>query len=127
MSVFRQIQVEWDGVTYTITPTLSLLRRIENEVVIADVVSGIGQMQPKISHIAFLLSAFMRTDVENGENAPSEEDVFHALMNDRAGELLPEATTFLMLAIGIDPPKRDENDDENEEQGEDPSTPEPDE
>ena len=69
MSVFRDIEMEYEGQTYTVTPSNRLLRRIEAEVSIMAMFSKFQSGKPVISELAFVIAVFL-----NSANAGVTED-----------------------------------------------------
>lgn len=100
--VFREIAVDWRGETYHFTPSARLLRRIESEgVLLLDVLEGISVARPAISHVAFIISVFLRS--AGADKEVSEEAIMQMFLRDVSGKLLTEATVILMAALGIAP------------------------
>lgn len=73
MSVTRQIEIDWQGETYVVTPSNALLRQIEmTGVSLAGLVSGFASGQPQTFIFAFVLSRFLQSA---GAEDVSEEEV----------------------------------------------------
>lgn len=70
MSVFRETEIEWNGKTYKFVPSMALLRDIEREVSIMHVAATVFQGQPRLSHMAFIISRVMR---HAGANVQEDE------------------------------------------------------
>jgi len=78
MSVFREITIAWNGKDYAVTPTMRLLRRIENEQVsLTDIAVRASQGKPPISHISLVLSVLLKSA---GAPHASEEEVYQELI-----------------------------------------------
>lgn len=78
MGVFRDVVLNWHGTEYTVTPTLRLLRRIENnDVSLTDIAVRTARGQAPISHIAYVLSVLLK---EAGAPHCSEEEVYQELI-----------------------------------------------
>lgn len=80
MGVFRDIEVEYGGRKYTLTPSNRLLRRIEGEVgSILDVMSRTGAAKPPVSEIAFIVCEFLTAA---GVRGIDEDEIYGELMLD---------------------------------------------
>lgn len=93
--VFREIQIEFDGVSYTITPSNKLLRRIDSGLTPATVLSTLAQvervgraaaadpnsaeaMQFPFSGLAYIVAEL----ISAGGGNIDEDDVYVGLMDD---------------------------------------------
>jgi hypothetical protein len=75
-TVFRDVAVEWDGRTYTVTPTNRLMRRIESQgVSLLDLVVRCGGPRPPLSELAFVAAELLRS-----AGATVDEDAVAAAM-----------------------------------------------
>lgn len=78
--VFREIVMTHDGEDYTITPNNKLLRGIEREVSLTDMISRIASGKPPLSEVAFVVAEFLRS-----AGAEVDEDQIYAdIMDDMA-------------------------------------------
>ncbi len=78
MAVFRELKIRWKGKHYLFTPSNRLLRRIEEEVALTDVIAGIAGGRPKLSHVALVVAEFlMEAGVET-----AEDDIYAVIMDD---------------------------------------------
>lgn len=62
--------IEWGGQDYTIKPTMRLLRKIENEVSLAGMLSKASANQPQVSHVAYFMYELLKSagaDVSEAE------------------------------------------------------------
>lgn len=98
--VFREIDVDWDGANYRITPTLRLVRSIESEVSILPLLTRTGSGDLPISHIAFVVWRLL-SSAETDAEPPSEDQVFARLVADP--ELMRDAIAVISVALGADP------------------------
>ena len=98
--VFREIDVDWDGANYRITPTLRLVRSIESEVSILPLLTRTGSGDLPISHIAFVVWRLLSA-AETDAEPPSEDQVFARLVADP--ELMRDAIAVISVALGADP------------------------
>ena len=59
--VFREVEIEWQGATYSVTPDMRLLRRIESkDISLMHVTRGFAQGKPQIFLMATIIGEFMR-------------------------------------------------------------------
>lgn len=58
-AIFREVQMEWRGETYTVTPTYLLVQEIEQRVSIASLASRITAGDVPLSHIAFVVAKLL--------------------------------------------------------------------
>lgn len=62
MSVFREIEIEWDGETYTVVPSMRLLRSIEGEgISLMHVTNQVAQGKPQASLMATIMAKVMQS------------------------------------------------------------------
>lgn len=98
--VFREIEIAWDGQTFTVTPDMRIVRAIEGEVSILGVLARAENGAPPISHIAFIVSKLLFS--AGADEAVAKEDrIYQRLYDDP--KLLAEAIAILMVALGVDP------------------------
>ena len=88
MNIFRDVTITWGGVAYTVTPSLRLMRLIEQgDVSFADIATRTANGRPPISHIAYVIARML----QSAGKAVSEDDVYVELMTgdqDAIGELI---------------------------------------
>ena len=68
MSVFRDTPIEWDGETYTLTPTMRLLHAIEagdaskgiGPISLANVMLDVSYNQPQLAKMSHIVEVVMR-------------------------------------------------------------------
>jgi len=59
--VFRDVTIKWDGVDVTVTPSLRLLRTIEQgDVSLTDIAIRTSQGRPPVSHLAFVITKLLQ-------------------------------------------------------------------
>ncbi len=78
MAVFRELTIHWKGEDRPFTPSNRLLRRIEEDVALTDVIAGIASGKPKLSHVALVVARFL---AEAGVET-TEEDIYAMIMDD---------------------------------------------
>lgn len=98
--IFRAIDITWAGATYTIEPNLKLVRAIEREVSILGTLARAEQGQAPISHIAFIVSALLRSAGASAEVA-DEEKIYQSLFTNQ--QTMTDAMVMLSLTLGVDP------------------------
>jgi hypothetical protein len=60
--IFRDVTITWKGTEYTVTPTMRLLRSIEQgEISLLDISYRTSQGRPPASHIASVLASLLRS------------------------------------------------------------------
>lgn len=101
MSVFREATIEWKGETYTFTPSMRLLRTIEQEVSIAHCIHAVAQGKAKISHMAFFVAAVMQA----AGARVTEDEIYQELASAEAKEV---QALFFTLADIISPAPKEQ-------------------
>ena len=98
MSVFREIEISYQGKAYTFTPSNKLLRRIERDVPLAGMVMRIQDEKPAVSEIAFVATEFLKAA---GCEDVDEDAMYAAIMGDIAvdGEIFATMVNCIMQAI----------------------------
>lgn len=77
MSVFREMTIQWDGDEYTVTPSMALMRRIEqNGISLTTMAMRTAKGDAPISHIAYVLQQLLAQAGASVE----EDDVYAALI-----------------------------------------------
>lgn len=101
MAVFRDLTISFRGVDYTVTPSLRLLRQIEQgEVSFTAMAARISAGAPPISQVSFVLAKLLQA----ADAKVTEDDVYEELWH---GE--PEAVQHLVTAVlfAFSPGERD--------------------
>jgi hypothetical protein len=101
-AVFKDVEMAWEGKTYTVKPTMMLLNQIEQRVSLAGLVRGLGSNSPPLSHLAFVVGSFLRA----GGARVEDEEVYRELMTGNAESLLAMETVILS-AIFPEPKKKE--------------------
>lgn len=82
MAVFRELDIEWGGKTYSVTPSNRLLRKIEGEgISIAHMMARIGEGKPPVSETCFVMEALLRSAGAEVTEDEIYDDVMTALGN----------------------------------------------
>lgn len=77
MSVFREIEIEWGGKAYVVTPSNRLLRRIEGQgISIVSVLNRISAQQPPVSEMALIVATFL----QSGGCEVTEDEIYASMM-----------------------------------------------
>jgi hypothetical protein len=84
--VFNEMTINWEGGSYTFTPSNRLLRRIEGELSpssLTDVARRMNEGKPPISETAYIISEFL--SAAGADKSVADEDKIYAgIMNDFA-------------------------------------------
>jgi hypothetical protein len=101
-AVFKDVEMEWDGKTYKVKPTMLLLNQIEQRVSLAGLVRGLSSEAPPLSHLAFVVGSFLRA----GGARVEDEEVYRELMTGDVASLLGMRDAILS-AIFPEPKKKE--------------------
>jgi len=101
-AVFRNVELAWDGKTYSVKPTMLLLNKIEQRVSIAGLVRGLSSDAPPLSHLAFVTGEFLRS----GGCRVDDEEIYRELMTGDVESLLAMRDAIL-AGIFPEPKKKD--------------------
>jgi hypothetical protein len=101
-AVFKDVEMAWEGKTYTVKPTMLLLNQIEQRVSLAGLVRGLATEAPPLSHLAFVVGSFLRA----GGARVEDEEVYRELMTGTA-ESFTAMQTAIFSAIFPDPKKKE--------------------
>lgn len=97
--VRREVAIGWKGQEYTFAPTNRLLRRIEDEVPLANLLSDLAARKIKLSHLAFVLAECLRA-----AGAEIDEDEMLAeLVGADAAQVYALAEAVLGAIFPVDP------------------------
>lgn len=96
--VSREFEVEFRGEVYTVTPSMRVLRSIENEVSLARMAHGFMVGEPQTTHLAFVLAKLINTDPKGV--MIKDEDVFQEL---NSGKPAVAASLFEAVMAAIFP------------------------
>lgn len=101
-AVFKDVEMAWEGKTYTVKPTMMLLNQIEQRVSLAGLVRGLSSEAPPLSHLAFVVGSFLRA----GGARVDDEEVYRELMTGDVASLLAMRDGILS-AIFPEPKKKE--------------------
>jgi hypothetical protein len=101
-AVFKDVEMEWDGKTYKVKPTMLLLNQIEQRVSLAGLVRGLSSEAPPLSHLAFVVGSFLRA----GGARVEDDEVYRELMTGDVASLLGMRDAIL-AAIFPEPKKKE--------------------
>lgn len=106
-SIFQEIEIEWDGETYTVTPTMRLINKIENEVSLAKLAYRAQSGDVPMSHVATVFAHLLKA---GGCEDISSEKVWYAM--NLGGEMSVEKTMdILNVTLSAFYPKTESSDD----------------
>ena len=69
-AVFEEVELEWEGNIYKVTPTYRMIQRIEQDVSIAGISQRLAEGNPPMSHIASVVGVLLRSagvQVDDGD------------------------------------------------------------
>lgn len=101
MAIFRDLTITWRGTDYTVTPSLRLMRTIEQgDISFTAMAARISAGAPPISHVAVVLAKLLQA----AGAKVTEDDVYEELWQ---GE--PEAVQHLVTSVllAFSPGERD--------------------
>lgn len=104
MAVFRELGIELAGETYYVTPSMRVLRQIENDVSIPRLAWGVSNGQPQTSHLAFVLTKLLHT-ADNGRSM-SETDVYAEICQLNGDDLI-SVWNAVLEAVSPQPKKKE--------------------
>lgn len=77
-AVFNEVTIQWAGQTYTITPTMAVIQRIEQEVAISALTNGILNGEPQYSHMAIVLAHLIEAAGGSADRTDIYAELWHA-------------------------------------------------
>lgn len=99
MAVFREVEIEWGGETFTVIPTLALIRKIEREVSLARFQVRAADGDMSIGDLAFIAATVMRS-----AGADVSDDEMFAQLSHASGEEGLAFAASIMEAIAPQAP-----------------------
>lgn len=100
-AIFKDVELAWDGTTYTVKPTMLLLNKIEQRVSLAALIRGLSTDAPPLSHLAFVVGEFLRAAGCKVE----DEEVYCELMTGDVQDLI-SIRDAVLAAIFPEPKKK---------------------
>lgn len=94
-AVYQDILMEWEGVEYTIKPTMRLMQDIEQKFSISRVAHRITQGDVPLSHMAAIVGAMLRS----AGAKVTDDDVFSELMQGDAQVVQDMAIALISAAF----------------------------
>ncbi len=86
-AIFEEVTLEWNGQTYTVTPTYRMIQRIEQDVSIAGISQRLAEGNPPMSHIASVVGVLLRAAGAQVEDSDIYEKMLTELEPDQIREL----------------------------------------
>lgn len=95
MAVFRDLDMSWQGKTYTVTPSNRLLRRIEGEVgSLTSMIAKIGAGEPPVSETCYVVAELLKA----GGADVNEDEVYGEVMTALANG---QEEAFAEMAVSV--------------------------
>lgn len=95
-AIYQELELEWRGETYRVTPTYRTIQRIEQKISIAATVARIGKGEPPVSQIADIVAILLH---QAGAKDVSAEEIYADMMLDDDGELFRSNSLAVMTAF----------------------------
>lgn len=100
-AIYQEVELQWRGKTWTVTPTYRLIQQIEQDVSIAGVGARIAKGEPPLSHVAHIVAMLLRAA---GCRDVTGAEVYAVLMSDMPEEqLIGFAEVVLSAFVPQDP------------------------
>lgn len=104
--VFREISMTWEGERYTLTPSMSLMRSIDREVSVMDMIQRANDNKFPAYDLAYVICEFLRAA---GAASVSDDEVYAHLMADLSDNDGKEVMPMLDAIItAVSPAEGDE-------------------
>lgn len=101
-AVFNDVDLTWEGKTYTVKPTMQMLNKIEQRVSLAALVRGLSTDAPPLSHLAFVVGEFLR-----GAGARVDDDeIYREIVTGDVASLMAMRDAIL-VAVFPEPKKKE--------------------
>jgi len=94
--VFREMSMQWNGVKYTLTPSMALMRRIDREVSIMDMIQRANENRFPVFDLSYVICEFLRAA---GAKDVNDDQVYKDLMADMADNEGKETLPMLQAII----------------------------
>jgi len=99
-AVFQEVTLGWGGEEYSITPTMRLLNKIEQDISLSQLAHRMYQGDVPMSHLASVIAIFLQSA---GAKA-TDEEVYQELMTGDP-EAVQEMAGAIMMAVFPQPKK----------------------
>ena len=96
--VYREIELEWDGKTYTVTPTYALIQQVEQRLSLASLLERTMGGHPPLSQLADLLAMCLRAAGCQDKDATAE-NINAEIYNGANAQALTVGATAILLAL----------------------------
>lgn len=100
--VFRDIDIEWQGERYTLTPSNRLLRRIEQEVSLTKLFTQAQDGELSVANLSYVVCEFLKAA---GVKGVDEDAVYGDLMADLQGGGETVMAMVEVIATAVSPPE----------------------
>ena len=96
--VFREVVMTYNGEDYSFVPSNRVLRGIERELSLTEMVSRIGTSKPPVSEMAFVAAEFLRAA---GADKVDEDEMYGELMSSvlSDGKMFTGVCEAIVMAI----------------------------
>jgi len=95
MSVFRDVEIEWGGKSYSVTPSNRLLRKIESEgISLTHMIGRVADGQAPISEVSYVVAEFLKS----AGAKVTEDEVYGYIMETMADG---DEDGFATLAVAV--------------------------
>jgi len=99
-AVFREVELGWGGETYSVTPTMALLNKIEQDISLSELAYRMSVGKVPMSQLAVVIGVMLRSA---GAKA-SDEEVYQELMTGDS-EAVQGMASAVMEAVFPQPKK----------------------
>ncbi len=96
--IYQEIELEWEGVSYTVTPTYRLIQRLEQRISLAGLLHKVSSEAPPLSQLADLLEMVLRAAGCKAKSAAAEE-INAQMYHDDNAEILVRAASSVLMAL----------------------------
>jgi hypothetical protein len=96
--VYPEISLEWNGKTYTVTPTYALIQKIEQRLSLASLLNRTLEGQPPLSQLADLLAECLAVAGCRDPDATAE-NINAELYSEKNAETLTRAASDILFAM----------------------------
>lgn len=94
-SIFQEIEIDWRGETYHVTPTMKLINRIENDVSLSRLALRAQKGDVPLSHVALVFSHLLKA----GGCNTSDEEVYSAMFGGEDNGVIMDVINTALTAF----------------------------